>query len=773
MLFSSKKKQITFGITGIGLVILFLLVIRVVNAENYYSCYSGGGNFFSIIWRTSVWCATGPNPSVPDFSANSNDVYVGLEGTTLNDSVTLDSDDVLRIGASSFTINAPGGGYLLISSGGYLEITSAGLLINQDDNNGGSSGLRNDTGTISVAPGGSIINHDPSTITFTTSDLPYNPGADNGRPATNVNVLTYATSPYSFYGDYPIGLSIDSSTGIINITGGIVGNQTGVLYVQGTNGAGYLRQAVEYTLDDTTAPSVLSITAPAGTYGSGDTVPITVTFSEITTIVEAEFATLNLHNGGTAVYDLVNNVNGSQDSYVFEYTVGNEISGETTELLRVTESFLMVDDLYGNATTLTIAYGIDIPLSDVVIDVTPAPSDSESPTILSVSSDKPNGTYTAGEIIDIDVTFSENVTSTGDVTVTLETGATDRTCVFTLSGSYTNMGTCNYTVQAGDTSADLTVSSISGAIEDQSANAMSDFSIATNLAVNKTLVIDTTAPTVSITAPIDTASVSGSSVTLTASASDTNLAGVTFKRNTNTVIGAEDTSAPYSITWDTTALADGEQTLIAVARDTAGNYATSSAITVTVNNVPDTVPGSEGGGGGRSGGGQSYTRSYTTNDNEDASTSDTTSTEQTSDTDTTTSSDTTVTVERVDTILATIRTLLADPTPDVVVLTNLISELKTIFEAFESTSTTTPATTTFTTDLTLGMNHPEVQLLQQFLNRTGFTVAATGPGSVGQETTIFGYATQAALIQFQRFYNIIPAIGFFGAITRGVVNGML
>jgi hypothetical protein len=120
--------------------------------------------------------------------------------------------------------------------------------------------------------------------------------------------------------------------------------------------------------------------------------------------------------------------------------------------------------------------------------------DTTAPTVSSVTSSKANGSYTVGEVIPITVTFSENVTSTGNVTVTLETGATDRTCTFTVSSSTT--GTCNYTVQSGDTSSDLTVSSISGTIRDTANNAMSNYTPSTNLAANKALVIDTTAPTV-------------------------------------------------------------------------------------------------------------------------------------------------------------------------------------------------------------------------------------------------------------------------------------
>mgnify|MGYP001263521003 CR=1 FL=1 len=133
--------------------------------------------------------------------------------------------------------------------------------------------------------------------------------------------------------------------------------------------------------------------------------------------------------------------------------------------------------------------------------------DTSAPTITSVSSDKANGTYGVGEVIDIDVTFSKPVSSTGNVSVTLETGATDRTCTFSVTSDTT--GTCNYTVQAGDTSSDLTVSSISGTIADLDGHAMTNFVPTTNLAANKALGIDTAGPVLSsITANPGASSVS-------------------------------------------------------------------------------------------------------------------------------------------------------------------------------------------------------------------------------------------------------------------------
>jgi hypothetical protein len=112
----------------------------------------------------------------------------------------------------------------------------------------------------------------------------------------------------------------------------------------------------------------------------------------------------------------------------------------------------------------------------------------------------------------------------------------------------------------------------------------------TDYTISFTVAADTTAPTVNVTAPGNNAVVTGSSATVSANATDdVSVAGVQFKLDTNTNIGAEKTSAPYSLTWDSTGVADGTHTIIAVARDGSGNYATSSVITITVDNIAATV----------------------------------------------------------------------------------------------------------------------------------------------------------------------------------------
>jgi len=98
------------------------------------------------------------------------------------------------------------------------------------------------------------------------------------------------------------------------------------------------------------------------------------------------------------------------------------------------------------------------------------------------------------------------------------------------------------------------------------------------------------APTVSITSPASGAAVGGTiSVTATAS-DDVGVVGVQFRLD-GAYLGAEDTTAPYSVSWNTTAASDGPHTLTAVARDAAGLLTASAPVTVTVLNTtaPPTV----------------------------------------------------------------------------------------------------------------------------------------------------------------------------------------
>lgn len=74
-------------------------------------------------------------------------------------------------------------------------------------------------------------------------------------------------------------------------------------------------------------------------------------------------------------------------------------------------------------------------------------------------------------------------------------------------------------------------------------------------------------------------------------------------------------------------------------------------------------------------------------------------------------------------------------------------------------------TLVLTRNLYQGVSGEDVRALQQFLNSKGFTVAATGNGSAGNETTYFGPATKAAVVRYQTAHGV-PATGYVGVLTR-------
>ncbi|MCR4275869.1 MAG: ice-binding family protein [Candidatus Parcubacteria bacterium] len=85
-------------------------------------------------------------------------------------------------------------------------------------------------------------------------------------------------------------------------------------------------------------------------------------------------------------------------------------------------------------------------------------------------------------------------------------------------------------------------------------------------------------------------------------------------------------------------------------------------------------------------------------------------------------------------------------------------------------SVTSAAVHAFQANLTVGSLGSEVKALQEYLNAHGYTVANSGAGSPGNETTTFGAATRAALVKYQQAKGITPAVGYFGTLTRASVN---
>jgi hypothetical protein len=106
--------------------------------------------------------------------------------------------------------------------------------------------------------------------------------------------------------------------------------------------------------------------------------------------------------------------------------------------------------------------------------------------------------------------------------------------------------------------------------------------ITTSAAVVVTTNNDIQAPVVSLTNPA--AGIVAGTINVSADATDnTGVAGVQFLLDGNN-LGTEDLVAPYTISWNTTTITDGNHTLTARARDAAGNITTSAGVAVTVKN---------------------------------------------------------------------------------------------------------------------------------------------------------------------------------------------
>ncbi|MHC9086950.1 fibronectin type III domain-containing protein [Luteimonas sp. RIT-PG2_3] len=255
---------------------------------------------------------------------------------------------------------------------------------------------------------------------------------------------------------------------------------------------------------DTTPPTITSINSSTanGTYKIGDVIAVQINFSE--NVVVTGTPRLTLETGATD--RAVNYTSGSGTSTLsFNYTV--QAGDATADLDYVATSALALNggtirDAAGNSAILTLASpGAANSLGankNLVID-------GIVPTVSSVNASTANGTYKVGDVISLQIAFSETVTVTGTPQLTLETGATDRAVNYT-SGSGTSTLSFNYTVQAGDSSADLDYAGTSsltlngGTLRDAAGNnatlTLATPGTANSLGANKALVIDGVMPSV-------------------------------------------------------------------------------------------------------------------------------------------------------------------------------------------------------------------------------------------------------------------------------------
>uniref|UniRef100_UPI00292FD718 beta strand repeat-containing protein n=1 Tax=Pedobacter nyackensis TaxID=475255 RepID=UPI00292FD718 len=255
----------------------------------------------------------------------------------------------------------------------------------------------------------------------------------------------------------------------------------------------------------------------------------------------------------------------------------------------------------GNGTMLTASY-IGNDGNDAVFT---APA---YPRVTSVSSDTPNGAFKAGDIISIQVNFSAAVDVTGTPQLKLETGTTDRIIDYSGTGSGSGSLTFRYTIQTGDSSADLDYFNINaimlngGTIRGNGADAILTLPVpgaVGSLGAGKNIVIDTqapNAPSVPVLAAGSDSGILGDNITNVTTPTFTGIAEagatVTLYKDGTIVLGtgiADLISGSWSVT--ASALVTGPHTITAKTSDAAGNISAGSVgVTVNVDSTAPVVP---------------------------------------------------------------------------------------------------------------------------------------------------------------------------------------
>ncbi len=209
--------------------------------------------------------------------------------------------------------------------------------------------------------------------------------------------------------------------------------------------------------------------------------------------------------------------------------------------------FVVINDISSNAYSLRLT------------------SSTSGPNISGVTT---NSITTSGAVI----TWTTDVSATSQVeygTTTSYGALTTLNSTLVTSHSVTLSGLasgtlCHYRVHSQDASG---VESIS-----------TDFAFVTNSTT------DITPPTVTMTAPTNGSTVSGT-ITVSANATDNvSVAQVQFLLD-GANLGSAVTTSPFSISWDTTTATNGSHTLSAEAWDPSNNVGTATAVNVTVSST--------------------------------------------------------------------------------------------------------------------------------------------------------------------------------------------
>ncbi|MBK7003044.1 MAG: DUF4347 domain-containing protein [Rhodoferax sp.] len=529
-----------------------------------------------------------------------------------------------------------GGDWVLEAKSGQIDVESLSIIGYHD-----LLGLQNVKANLFF----NAVSYDAGTVAV-NSGVEFHFDA-SGSGAGNDWNIDAANNTITITFDDNTGFSLGQDLGVITLSNDTNGNFVSFSSIVKTSATGSGSDAVTATVD-TNNPTKINITDNAGgqtwnggtivftftpVLTGGDTTAPTFDVAPATSDVQQTTVDLSasIDEGGTVYYVVVADgataptsaqvVAGTTYSSVTIVANGSQAVGSSP----FTASFDNISGLTAGTAYDIYVVGQDdegtpnLMTSPTKVDVTTAAP--PAPTVTGVTSSTANGSYNAGDVISIQVTFSESVTVSGTPQLTLETGATDRTINYA-SGSPGTTLTFSYTVQAGDTSADLDYTSTtalalnSGSIVATTGGATAILTLASpgaanSLGDNKAIVIDTTAPnapsTPNMLAGTDSGSSNSDDITNDTTpningTTETNASITLYDTDGITVVG---TGSGNPTNWliTTLTLSEGTHTITAKATDAAGNVSVaSSGLTITIDtsapaapSTPDMTAGTDSG----------------------------------------------------------------------------------------------------------------------------------------------------------------------------------
>ena len=416
---------------------------------------------------------TGGTPTLT-LNDGSTATYSGGSGTTaLTFSYTVGAgQNIAALAATAVNLN---GGTIQDGAGNAASLSLTGLT---------QTGPQIDTTTPTISSlvespsSGDLDAGKTVTLTLDTSEV-VTVNTTGGTPTLTLNdggTATYSggsgTNALTF--SYTVGAGQNTAAlaaTAVNLNGGTIKDGAGNAASLSLTGLTQTGPQI-----DTTSPTVSSVTATAGDYGTGQVLTLTLNMSEAVNVTGTP--TLTLNDGGTASY-----VSGSGSStLVFSYTVA---LGQNTAALQVTGVTGTITDLAGNALSTS---GLPETFTGVSVITTP--------TISAIAESPSSGDLDAGKTVTLTLNLSEAATvntTGGTPTLTLNDGGTATYS----GGSGTNALTFSYTVGAGQNTAALAATAVNlngGTVQDGSGNAAS---LSLTGLTQTGPQIDTTTPTIS------------------------------------------------------------------------------------------------------------------------------------------------------------------------------------------------------------------------------------------------------------------------------------